>query len=299
MDINANIKNFENIKNIKFNIDNILLNIKDITKKLIEYYHDFITEYKTTIFIFGIDSLYFQNKLIENQIDSLLKLCDLILNRMYCEYYKLYKLIINYINDELKDDEIMNNINQRNKFPKYNDLDIYKKYDFILIINLQEEINNIFSIMNNILTEKKQILSNHKKKKNIGLNIDNFVSTFNFEVIKFEEQIKLFDNYLNFFYNIHYKNLNRFLTKIKLFYTQINNDINFNFNDMNKDNMIDIIMDSDGHDKNLQKSLQDSVIDSESMFDNININDFEDNNLLNMNELIEVNMMFKNDIKIE
>ena len=218
---------------------------------------------------------------------------------MYCEYYKLYKLIINYINDELKDDEIMNNINQRNKFPKYNDLDIYKKYDFILIINLQEEINNIFSIMNNVLTEKKQILSNHIKKKNIGLNIDNFVSTFNFEVIKFEEQIKLFDNYLNFFYNIHYKNLNRFLTKIKLFYTQINNDINFNFNDMNKDNMIDIIMDSDDHDKNLQKSLQDSVIDSESMFDNININDFEDNNLLNMNELIEVNMMFKNDIKIE
>jgi hypothetical protein len=56
--------------------------------------------------------------------------------------------------------EIMNNINKRNKFSKYNDLDIYKKYDFILIINLQEEINNIFSIMNNVLTEKKQILSN-------------------------------------------------------------------------------------------------------------------------------------------
>ena len=99
--------------------------------------------------------------------------------------------------------------------------------------------------------------------------------------------------------NIHYKNLNRFLTKIKLFYTQINNDINFNFNDMNKDKVIDIIMDNDGHDKNLQKSLQDSVIDSVSIFDDININDFEDNNLLNMNELIEINMMFKNDIKIE
>ena len=96
--------------------------------------------------------------------------------------------------------------------------------------------------------------------------------------------------------NIHYKNLNRFLTKIKLFYTQINNDINFNFNDMNKDKVIDIIMDNDGHDKNLQKSLQDSVIDSVSIFDDININDFEDNNLLNMNEF---NMMFKNDIKIE
>jgi hypothetical protein len=68
---------------------------------------------------------------------------------------------------------------------------------------------------------------------------------------------------------------------------------------MNKDNVIDIIMDNDEHDKNLQKSLQDSVIDSVSIFDDININDFEDNSLLNMNELIEINMMFKNDIKIE
>ena len=299
MDINANIKSFENIKNLKFNIDNILLNIKDISKKLIEYYHDFITEYKTTIFIFGIDSLYFQNKLIENQLESLYKLYDLILNRIYCEYYKLYKLIITYINDELNDNEIMNNIHQRNNFPKYNDLDIYKKYDFVLIINLQEEINNIFSIMNNVLNEKKQLLSNHKKKKSIGLNIDNFVSTYNFEVIKFEEQIKLFDNYLNFFYKIHYKNLNRFLTKIKLFYTQINHDINFNFNDMNKDNVIDIMIDNDENDKKLQQSIQDSVIETESIFDDVNINDFEDNNFLNMHELIEINEMFKNDIKIE
>ena len=177
MDINANIKNFENIKNLKFNIDNIVSNIKDISKKLIEYYHDFIKEYRTTIFIFGIDSLYFQNKLIENQLESLLKLYNLILNRIYCEYYKLYKLIINYINENLNNNEIMNNINQRNKFSKYNDLDIYKKYDFVLIINLQEEINNIFSLMNNVLIEKKQLLSNHKKKNNIGLNIDNFVRT--------------------------------------------------------------------------------------------------------------------------
>lgn len=299
MDINANIKNFENIKNLKFNIDNIILNIKDISKKLIEYYHEFIKEYKSTIFIFGIDSLYFQNKLIENQLDSLLKLYNFILNRIYCEYYKLYKLIITFINENLNNNEIMNNINKRNNFPKYNDLDIYKVYDFVLIINLQEEINNIFSLLNNVLMEKKQLLSNHNMKKNIGLNIDNFVSTYSFEVVKFEDQIKLFDNYLNFFYNIHFKNLNRFLTKVKLFCTQINNDINFNINEMNRDNVIDLIMDNNDNDKNLQKSLQESVTESEEIFHNVNINDFEDNSSLNMSELLEMNEMFKNDIKID
>ena len=38
-----------------------------------------------------------------------------------------------------------------------------------------------------------------------------------------------------------------------------------------------------------------SIVD----YDDVNINDFEDNNFLNMNELIEINEMFKNDIKIE
>ena len=136
-------------------------------------------------------------------------------------------------------------------------------------------------------------------KKNIGLNIDNFVSTYSFEVVKFEDQIKLFDNYLNFFYNIHFKNLNRFLTKVKLFCTQINNDINFNINEMNRDNVIDLIMDNNDNDKNLQKSLQESVTESEEIFHNVNINDFEDNSSLNMSELLEMNEMFKNDIKID
>lgn len=266
-------KNFENIKNIKFIIDNDIVNIKNISVKLIEYYHNLIKEYNTTLFIFGIDSLYFQNKLIENELSNLLNLYELILNRMYCEYYKLYKMTITYINNHFSDHEVMSDL-VINEFPKYDDLDIFKKYDFSLTINIQIEINNLFDLLNLILNEKNNKLNKNKTMNNIGLNIDNFINTYDFEVNNLNNQIKLFNNYLHFFYNSHFKNLERIKFKFQLFYEQINKDLNFNNTNLNED-------------------LNDTI------HDNIYISQFNNNDLLNMNEIIEINEMFINDIKID
>lgn len=266
-------KNFENIKNIKFIIDNDIVNIKNISVKLVEYYHNLIKEYNTTLFIFGIDSLYFQNKLIENELSNLLNLYELILNRMYCEYYKLYKMIFSYINNHFSEHEIMSDL-VINEFPKYDDLDIFKKYDFSLTINIQIEINNLFDLLNLILNEKNNKLNKNKTMNNIGLNIDNFINTYDFEVNNLNNQIKLFNNYLHFFYNSHFKNLERIKFKFQLFYEQINKDLNFNNSNLNED-------------------LNDTI------HNNIYISQFNNNDLLNMNEIIEINEMFINDIKID
>ena len=264
---------FENIKNLKYKIDNIIIDIKNISVKLIKYYHDLIKENNTNLFIFGIDSLYFQNKLIEIELKNSLNLFDLILNRIYCEYYKLYKMMYSFSITHFKNNEKIINYKPKNEFPKYDDLDIYKKYDFVLIINIQDEIDNMFSILNNILNDKMNSLSTHRKKNNIGLNIDNFVNTYDFEVNHLQNQIKLFNNYLNFFYNNHFKNLNIFCNKIHLFYKQINNDLNFNINEINNYN--------------------------DTIKNNIDINNFNNNDSLNINEILEINEMFTNDIKIE
>ena len=273
-------KNFENIKNLKFIIDDDIVNIKNISIKLIEYYHDLIKEYNTTLFIFGIDSLYFQNKLIENELSNLLNLYELILNRMYCEYFKLYKMILTYINNHFSDHEVMSNL-VINDFPKYDDLDIFKKYDFSLTINIQVEINNLFSLLKLIFDDKIEKLNKNKMKKNYGLNIDNFVNTYGFEVNNLEQQIKLFYNYLHFFYDNHYKNLKRIKNKFTNFYKQINYDLNFNNVDETNNEINDI------------DELNDTIYNS------IDINQFNDNDYLNINELFEINEMFKNDLNVK
>jgi len=273
------IDKFENIKTIKYTIDNSIVNIKNISIKLNEYYHELIKENNSNIFIFGIDSLFFQNKLIENELDNSIKLFDFILNRMYSEHYKLYRMIYNFINETFKDHDKLMNIENDHNFPKYNDLDIYKKYDFSLIINIHKEISNMFSLLQELLNDKIKTLKEHKKKNNIGLNIDNFVNTFHFEVNQIDNQVKLFKNYLSFFNDNHLKNLNRFYSKVDLLYKQINDDLNFSLNDMNDDKS--------------NNNFNDTINN------NIDIEQFNNNDSLSINEIFEVNEMFKNDIKID
>ena len=49
-------------------------------------------------------------------------------NRMYCEYYKLYKIIAEYVKDNIHDKKTQDLIKITNIFPVYKDLEPYKQY---------------------------------------------------------------------------------------------------------------------------------------------------------------------------
>ena len=253
-----NNHDFDKIISTKNEIDKIILYITEISSKLKEHYSELVHNNKSKLSLFGIDSLFFQNKLIDYEFKNYNELLDFITNKMYCEYYKLYKLILKYIEENLTDKNTVQNIKTRDIFPIYKDLEIYKKYDFQIINDIHQEVYGLFNILQKFLNEKKQRLVYHQEKNNLGLNINNFVNTFNFEINSFEQQTQLFYNYLEFFHSLHIKHLSRFLTKIEVFYLQINNDININTNNVDKKNMINEII-NNNTDKNLRKPLRKSL----------------------------------------
>ena len=83
---------YNGIKNLREEINSIFDNLEQRVLKLKDLYKDFIDQNTTTLFIFGLDSFYFQNKLIDIELGDMKKFYDLIMNRMYCEYYKLYRV---------------------------------------------------------------------------------------------------------------------------------------------------------------------------------------------------------------
>ena len=219
---------FNGIKNIREEINNIFTNLEQRVLKLKELYTDFIDHNTTTLFIFGLDSFYFQNKLIDIEFSDMKKFYDLIMNRMYCEYYKLYKIILDYCNNHLSDDnKFIESIRSKTEYPVYKDLEPYKRYDFVLIDELHEDITNTLIASNNYLNNKKNILESYRLRSNVGLNINNFVSTYEFEVTTIDSQIALFCSYVDFFHELHLKYLKRFITKIQILYGQVNHDIKF------------------------------------------------------------------------
>ena len=181
---------------------------------------------------------------------------------MYCEYFKLYKLIIEYISNNISDTRLLELIRVNNNYPVYKDLEPFKQYDFTLIQNLHEIIIALLQAINGYILNKNNELEAYKIKNSSGLNIDNFVTTFNFNVVVMREKLTLFVTYMEFFHKLHNKYLKRLATKIQLMFSQIANDIQFEDTSQTKKEKRKSLLNSmvdENIDKNLLHELVENV----------------------------------------
>jgi len=220
---------FNNIITVRTSVKNIFDILQIRINKLKIFYAEFIKDSKNDMFIFGLDSFHFQSKLIDIEYDDMKRLFLAINNRMYCEYFKLYKIITEYIVKNIPDKKVKDNI-KVNNYPVYKDLEPYKEYKFETIQDIHENILNFISILNSMLSNKENELLIHKSKQSIGLNIDNFITTFNYNINVIREKINMFVSYIEFFHKMHSKYLKRFSNKIQLMHTHIDSDIRFDEN---------------------------------------------------------------------
>ena len=194
-------------------------------KKIKELYDDFLLVNRETLFVFSLDSFHFQSKIIDIEYEDIMRLYYAITNRMYCDYYKLFKIIIDYVQINVVDKKILELIQVNDNYPVYKDLEPFKQYDFQLIQNLHEVLLVIIHSLNSIMTKKENDLQSYQGKNKIGLNIDNFVNTHIFNNTIMREKISLFVSYIEFFHKLHTKYFKRFTMKLNLMLQQVNNDI--------------------------------------------------------------------------
>ena len=217
---------FNNVVVIRNNVQNIFDILQVRINKLKLFYVEFIKNSKNNMFVFGLDSFQFQSKIIDIEYDDMKRLFGAINNRMYCEYYKLNKIIIEFILKSVDDKKYTDTLNSVD-YPTYKDLEPFKEYDFNTTLDIHQNILNMLNLLTTILSTKDVELETHKTKQNIGLNINNYVSTFIFDNTVLREKILMFISYIEYFHSLHTKYLKRFSTKIQLMHTHIDTDIKF------------------------------------------------------------------------
>jgi len=226
----SNLKNeFNNITLIRSKIINVFETLRSKSDKLKILYSEFIKQNNSQLFVFGLDSFHFQSKLIDLEYDDMQRIFIYINNRMYCEYFKLYKLISSYVLENFNDKKILE-IVKSNNFPVYKDLEPFNDYKFETIIEIHDNILILLNSIVGIVNNRENELSLHKSKLLIGLNIDNFIYSFNYEIILMREKVNLFLYCIDFFHKLHAKYLKRFSNKIQLMVNHINSDIHFEDN---------------------------------------------------------------------
>lgn len=219
-------KEFEKMKLIRADIRKIFNEIETKINVLKSIYVDLINTHQDNAYILGIDSFHFQNKMIESENDFIEKTFVDIDNRMYCEYYKLYKMIQEYIKTEINDVHfISKSQSSSKKFPVYKDLDNSKNYEFNITADLHQTIIQIILDLGDYLSNKMSKLSDDTKQYKKGLYIDNMIHTINYSNAILIERINMFIRFMETFNKHHTKYFTRLLSKSKLMLDIINEDI--------------------------------------------------------------------------
>ena len=208
---------FQNI--IKMNND-ILDEKKMIHNKLLvlkQTYNNLIKNNYKKIYIFCLDSFYFQYKILSFEMENTGNFINLINNRMYGDYYKLYNIILLFCKE--KNIELNIEIN-KDKFPVYNDLEPFFEYTINEIHNLFFDILKIIGeLYNNYFNVENKI--GEYKMNNNGISISNLINTMECENSMLREQILLYLNYISFFNNIQKDYLIKLFLKINQFHKEI------------------------------------------------------------------------------
>ena len=131
---------FNKIKDIRNNVTFCFNALENKLTKLKITTTEFVKNNRNNIFVFGLDSFQFQSKLIDYEYNDMKKFYLALNNRMYCEYYKLYKIILQYAEDIIGTNKTIEMLKFNNIFPIYKDLEPLKQYNFDTIEELHKTI---------------------------------------------------------------------------------------------------------------------------------------------------------------
>ena len=218
--------NFDNIITLKREISKIKKVVSDKLNELKKVYNDLIKTNSKKIFLFCLDSFYFQYKTFAMEMEHIDRFRALMNNRMYCDYYKLYGIIMAYIKENREDLDIEEL--EMKSYPAYKDLEPFQEYR---IEDIKDIHSNILLLINKLYQKtsvRNDDIEHYNENHRVGFSISNFLNTLDYENRLLREQITLYVNYISFFHISQKKQLNRLFARMQDFYKEVDDNININ-----------------------------------------------------------------------
>jgi hypothetical protein len=216
-------KKFEEIKSIRFSIKNTFKTLTEKHKEIKDQYKKYIENNKKSELL---DSFYFQIKLMDYEYETAEKTYNLIDNRMYCDYYKLFIIVYNFFKLQFKNEK-SEMIIKNSKYPVYKDLDQFKKYDFDTVNDIHQDIIRLIEYIHKIIQQNENDIKTHQISVNNGLNIDNYIYNLEYNNNLIINNVSLYKKYLSSYHKYHISFLTNLNNRLNLIFEQLENDVNF------------------------------------------------------------------------
>ena len=177
------------------------------------------------IFLFCLDSFYFQYKILTIEMDNINRFSSLINNRMYGDYYKLYNLILAQIQEPYR--AALGT--DFKAYPAYKELEPFFEYPMADIIHIHHDILRLLHFLNQQFNEKQGNIQTYSDEINVGRSITSFLHTHEYENTLLREQIMLYVNYLEFFHSTQTAYMSKLFQHLDRFQREIEEEILTNY----------------------------------------------------------------------
>lgn len=265
---NEKLKNsFKNIISIKREIGNTKNNVTVKLNELKQLHSELIKDNNKHIFLFCLDSFYYQYKIFAMEFEHIKKLRSILNNRMYCDYYKLHNLIIKFCKEHIPEEIV-----DVQTFPVYKDLEPFQEYRIEDITLLHESILNLINTLYKETQSKSDAILHYNDNHKVGFSISNFLNTLTHENRILQEQITLFINYISFFHISQQKQLKKLHIRIGDFFKEVDENINMNYtfsiDDISNDESFDLINEDANDVINSTHNIEDKTEDESNIISN-------------------------------
>lgn len=218
--------NFESILTLKRKVLQTKNEIHDRLQQVKKMYTELMKQNTKKVMLFCLDAFFFQYKSFMLEIENIEKFRILLNNRMYCDYYKLYTLVIQYFKDHSIDVE--NDDLNAKTFPVYKELEPSQEYKLEDVKGIHASILYLINTLHTKCEGQRNTISGYNDDSKIGYSISNFLNTLQYENLILQEQTNLFLNYLAFFHISQKKQLKRVLSKLEDFSNEMDNNLHNN-----------------------------------------------------------------------
>ena len=182
-----------------------------------------------------LDIFNFQNKLLLCEINHMHVKLRLVCNRIYCQYYKLFlniqdfvvKTVDNVGNPNTPNTQSIPSTPLSTKFPEYDDMKPEIEYDFENIHLIHVAICELLRDLFNYIYKKNMQYVNYSSINKTGLHLDTFVDTFKYNIQMVVDNYCLYMRHMVFYNELNAKHLLIILDNLKTYNAFISTEISF------------------------------------------------------------------------
>jgi hypothetical protein len=220
---------FDNIINQRIELSENRQLLEQKLDQMKAQYTDLVKNNPKKIYLYCLDALFFQYKMLRVEMEQYSKMITLIYNRMYGEYYKLFTII----HTQCKEDDITVDY----KMPVYKDLELNVEYELDDVIMVHRIILNLLKQLHNLYTSKQRDIDSRNARMCVGYSITGFIATLAHENMVINQNINLYSEYLTFYHSSQLEYISKLSSKMKRFMFDIDSEILVNHVTSTKPNL--------------------------------------------------------------